>query len=173
MPENEVELICPLGRECYTLRKTDKESDIIGEDQIEKICKWYVVNIPTAHLKAPLDFRQGNCIMIKLLKSKRSYSEGSLLFFDQQFEKLNQADQIRDYVIKNYIEPARKKGLKEVTIIAGDVAREVTGGTNIPNVNNVLRGKKLLTMCNIRLIKKQGPYESTTTSYTYNIEIGI
>ena len=85
----------------------------------------------------------------------------------------HQADEIREWVKDNIIEPARHRGLKEVTINAGDIAREVTGGKNIPNINNVLRGKKLLEMCGIRLIQKEGPRESTTTNYTYNIELGI
>lgn len=83
--------------------------------------------------------------------------------------KMNQADEIREWVKRNCIEPARKKGLKQVTVRAGEVARQVTGGTNIPNVNSALRGKKLQEMCGIKLIKIGGTRGSTTATYTYEI----
>lgn len=84
-------------------------------------------------------------------------------------KKMSQADEIREWVKRNYIEPAHKDGLRQVTINAGEVARQVTGGTNIPNVNNALRGKKLQEMCRIQLIKVEGTSESTTATYIYKI----
>jgi len=84
-------------------------------------------------------------------------------------KKMSQADKIRKWVKINLIDPARKKGLKQVKVNAGEVARQVTGGTNIPNVNNALRGKKLQEMCDIRVTKIEGTPGSTTATYTYEI----
>lgn len=80
--------------------------------------------------------------------------------------KMNQADEIRKYVKEFFIEPARKKGLKEITIKAGDVDRGMRLG-RVANVNSVLGGKQLQEMCEIKLIKKNGNTKSTTGTYTY------
>lgn len=82
--------------------------------------------------------------------------------------KMKQADKIRDFVCKNYIEPARKKGVKQITVQAGEVDRKMRLG-RVPNVNNALSGKKLQEMCEIRLIGTGGTSGSTTATYTYEI----
>jgi len=82
--------------------------------------------------------------------------------------KMKQADKIRDFVCKNYIEPARKKGVKQITVQAGEVDRKMSLG-RVPNVNNALVGKKLQEMCEIRLIGTGGTSGSTTATYTYEI----
>ena len=82
--------------------------------------------------------------------------------------KMTQADKIREFVKKNYIEPARKEGKKQITIKAGDVDRKMKLN-RVPNVNNVLGGKKLQEECNIKLIAKGGTPGSTTATYTYKI----
>ncbi len=83
--------------------------------------------------------------------------------------KMSQADEIRGFVKKDCIDPAREKGLRRVTVRAGEVARQVTSGTNIPNVNNALRGQKFLEMAGVKLIETGGTPGSSTATYTYEI----
>jgi len=82
--------------------------------------------------------------------------------------KMKQADKIREFVYGNYIEPARKKGLKQITVRAGEIDRKMRLG-RVPNVNSVLSGSKLQEMCGIRLIGTEGTSGSTTATYTYEI----
>ncbi len=87
---------------------------------------------------------------------------------------MSQADKIRVFIKKNYIDPAREKGKDEITIKAGEVNnRMVNKGllptSRVPNVNNALGGKKLEKRCNINLKNREGPPQSTTTEYTYEI----
>lgn len=80
-----------------------------------------------------------------------------------------QVDRIRMFVKMYYIEPARRNRQSTITIRAGDVAKKMRLFRRDPNINNALRGRKLQEMCNIRFIERNGPYESTTTTYTYEI----
>jgi hypothetical protein len=82
--------------------------------------------------------------------------------------KMKQADKIRDFVCRNYIDPARKTGVKQITVQAGEIDRKMRLG-RVPNVNNALSGKKLQEMCEIRLIGTGGSSGSTTATYTYEI----
>ncbi len=82
---------------------------------------------------------------------------------------MSQADSIREFVCKNYIQPARDRGEKEITIIAGDVARRLKLYHRIPNICNVLGGRKLQAMCGVRLLERSGPHQSTTTKFIYQI----
>lgn len=82
---------------------------------------------------------------------------------------MSQADFIREFVYKNYIQPAQGKGERMITIRAGDVARRLGLYHRIPNICDVLGGKKLQVMCGIRLLERSGPPQSTTTKFTYQI----
>ena len=79
---------------------------------------------------------------------------------------MSQADEIRKHILEKYIEPARKRGLTQIIIKAGDIDNEMKLGS-APNVNNVLGGKELQRMCAIKLIKKSGSVASATGKYTY------
>lgn len=80
---------------------------------------------------------------------------------------MRQVDEIREYVKRNYIEPARNKGEEKITINAGEVDIRMRLG-RVPNVNNALI-RKLEELCKVRLIKTEGNLQSTTGTYTYEI----
>jgi len=82
--------------------------------------------------------------------------------------KMSRADQIRDFVQKHYIEPARQREEKTITIRAGDIDKRMRLG-RIPNMNQVLGGMKLQDICRVKLIDIRGPYQSTTTEYAFEI----
>ena len=81
---------------------------------------------------------------------------------------MSRADQIRDFVQKHYIEPARQREEKTITIRAGDIDKRMRLG-RIPNMNQVLGGMKLQDICRVKLIDIRGPYQSTTTEYAFEI----
>lgn len=83
-------------------------------------------------------------------------------------EKMSQADEIRDFVQRDYIEPARREGKSQITIRAGDVDRKMRLG-RVPNVNQVLGGMIIKRLCGVRLLSKKGTHQSTTMTYTYEI----
>ena len=62
------------------------------------------------------------------------------------------AEEIRTYVQNQYIEPARNRGQKEVTIRAGDIHDEMGLSALQPLVCDTLRGRKLERQCNMKLI---------------------
>jgi len=64
------------------------------------------------------------------------------------------ADEIRWFVCENYIAPARKRGLRTVRIVSGDVHSRMGLLNRMPAVCSALRSKKLQEMCGVRLIEE-------------------
>jgi cytoplasmic iron level regulating protein YaaA (DUF328/UPF0246 family) len=85
--------------------------------------------------------------------------------------RMSQANEIRDFVQKHYIEPARRRGERTIVIRAGDLDKKMRLG-RVPNVNQVLSGMILQNICGVMLINRKGPYQSTTTQYTFEILYG-
>ena len=78
------------------------------------------------------------------------------------------AQKIRDYVQENYMEPARKRGVDDATIRAGDVHDGMGLHNSQPLVCDTLRGKKIQRQCNIKLIKERRG-ENVTQKHAPNI----
>jgi 5-methylcytosine-specific restriction enzyme B len=55
---------------------------------------------------------------------------------------MTQADQIRRFILDNYIQPARMAGTDVVTVRAGDVHRDMGLSNAMPSVCQALDGKK-------------------------------
>ena len=87
---------------------------------------------------------------------------------------LSIAQKIREHVQKYYFEPARKGGLKKITIRAGDVRIEM-GLKNLQrDICQTLRGTKLGEQCNVQLINERrgsNVHQSDAANiwYTYKI----
>ena len=79
----------------------------------------------------------------------------------------SQADRIREYVLRQYVEPWRRTGKVRLCIRAGDVQREMGLSGAAPNVCNVLRGRKFLELANVKLVHHTEPCPSTTTHFHY------
>ena len=80
-----------------------------------------------------------------------------------------QADAIRQHIIRWYILPSRKRKVPEITIRAGTVHVEMGLDQRIPNVCQVLGGRKLQKEAGIRLIRKAGPNASSTSIFTFRL----
>ena len=81
------------------------------------------------------------------------------------------SESIREYVRKNYLEPARKKGEKRVRVVAGEVHKALGLRNRIPLVCNALRSKDLLATARVRILSDDGPPsgQSSTVALTYEI----
>jgi hypothetical protein len=81
----------------------------------------------------------------------------------------NNADEIRQFVLDNYIIPARLRNERNVTIRAGDIHSDMNLHWRYPNVCQVLRGNIFLTMANLEKISETGPKFGGNTYFTYNL----
>ena len=85
---------------------------------------------------------------------------------------MSQADLIRAHAQKRYVEAARRKRQKTVTIVAGEVGRDLGLSGRMPNICQVLQGRKFLEMAGVRLLKIEGPDIGASTRFHYEIEDG-
>ena len=85
---------------------------------------------------------------------------------------MSQADLIRAHALKHYIEVARRKHQKTLTIVAGEVGRDLGLSSRMRNICQALKGRQFLEMAGVRLLKIEGPEASTTTCFHYEIEDG-
>ena len=86
-------------------------------------------------------------------------------------EKVTHAKRVRDYALREYIEPARQRGETTVTVVAGDVQRGVQLSNRVPLVCQALRSHKFLDENGLILEKWEGPRSgmSTTVIFTYRL----
>lgn len=82
-------------------------------------------------------------------------------------ETETQADAIRQYALANRVMPWRESDGDVLTIRAGDLEREMGLQNVTPNVCNALEGRKFLALANLELVRRDGPHQSTTTTYHY------
>ena len=83
---------------------------------------------------------------------------------------MSQADLIRAHALKCYVEVARRARQKRVTIVAGEVGRDLGLSGRMPNICQVLQGRKFLEMARVRLLNIQGPEVGASTRFHYEIE---
>ncbi len=78
-------------------------------------------------------------------------------------------DLIRDLAVRRFIEPARQRGDQQVSIVAGDLVRELKLENRTPSVCHVLVSEAFQRENGLVLQGKEGPPSglSTTMKYTY------
>jgi hypothetical protein len=84
---------------------------------------------------------------------------------------MSQADQIRDYVRRTYIEPARERREDPARIVAGDVAKALHLQRNLPNICRALGGKKFQTENGVTLIERRSPLSGQSEKATFVFHI--
>lgn len=72
-------------------------------------------------------------------------------------QKERYTDKVRDFAHDKYVEQARKRGEKVVSIVSGDVYRALGVLNVVPSVCNALRSKKFLVENNLILESVEGP----------------
>ncbi len=81
------------------------------------------------------------------------------------------ADEIRSFVRREYLEPARRQSLKHVRIVAGDVHRSLKLKNRVPNVCNALTSKSFLRDNNLVIEEESGPPSGMGTRMTYTYRL--
>jgi 5-methylcytosine-specific restriction protein B len=79
------------------------------------------------------------------------------------------ADEIRHYVLRTYIEPARLRGDKVVKIRAGDVNDRMGLVSRQPAVAGALGADKFQDFARVRLISREGPHQGANLVFTFEI----
>jgi len=79
------------------------------------------------------------------------------------------ADRIRQFVNKKYIEPARATGQSEVSIRAGDVHRDMGLRNRMPAVCSALDAKKFEKRYMVKLKERFGPPQSSSVVWIFSI----
>lgn len=80
-----------------------------------------------------------------------------------------QADDIRDFCLKKYINKAREKNKKIVEIRAGDIDVQMNLNGRCPNVCSALQSKKFLKLANVSILKIEGPNPGANCLITFSI----
>lgn len=83
-----------------------------------------------------------------------------------------QADEIRDYVLENYITPARERGDISVTVVVGPLNHEMGLRMAWPNICQALDGQKFQDLADVPPPVTEGPKKSTTRKYTFILTEG-
>ena len=79
----------------------------------------------------------------------------------------SKADEIRAYVLERYVRPWRGSDKKRLAIRAGDVVRGMGLHNATPNVCSSLASRKFQRDAGIVLVHREGPHQSTTTTFHY------
>jgi hypothetical protein len=88
---------------------------------------------------------------------------------------ISDSDLVRQHASEAYLDAARRRGDKTVTINVGKVHRALALNNRVPLVCAALGSKKFLTENHLRLISKTGPPsgQSTTVTFTYEFDEAV
>ena len=78
-----------------------------------------------------------------------------------------QADRIRQHVLERYIEPARRRGASNVTVVVGPLNNEMGLDMAWPNICQALEGRKFQELARVPPPVAEGPRQSTTRKLTF------
>lgn len=79
------------------------------------------------------------------------------------------ADQIRQFVLKTYIRPARLRGQRTVKIRAGDVNDAMGLRSRQPAVAGALGAIKFQEFAKVRLLTREGPHQGANLVFTFEL----
>lgn len=79
----------------------------------------------------------------------------------------SQADMIRAFALKHYVQEARLAGASDFTIRAGDLHREMGLSNAVPAVCSALGSNKFALSGKVRIVERTGPKFSTTTCFHF------
>jgi hypothetical protein len=83
---------------------------------------------------------------------------------------MKQADAIREFANTTYIEPARRAGLKRVTIRAGDVHSQMGLRDRMPAVAGGLGATTFATAYRLKCVDRTGPHNGADLTLTFEIQ---
>lgn len=85
---------------------------------------------------------------------------------------MSQADLIRAYAKEQYVDVARRASQETLTIVAGEVGRDMGLSNRMPNICSALRSRKFLELAGVRLLGQEGPLAGPSARFRYAIGAG-
>ena len=82
---------------------------------------------------------------------------------------MSQADKIRAYANKAFIEPAKRVARSEVVIVAGDVHKDLRFRNRMPAVCSALDAKRFQDDYKVVLVRRTGPHYGSTATWVFTI----
>lgn len=82
---------------------------------------------------------------------------------------MRQADRIRESGLDKYIEPARSRGDRYVTIRTGDVGKAMGLLGKMPAVSSALKARKFERLANVELVEAKGPAQGSNLYLTFRL----
>ena len=79
------------------------------------------------------------------------------------------ADDVREYCKKTYVDPARQKRQKIITIRSGDVHTDLNYRNRYPLVCSALGSNRFEKMCDLRRISVEGLLNGVSTLFTFEL----
>lgn len=79
------------------------------------------------------------------------------------------ADDVRLYCKQTYIDPARGRGDKRVTIRSGDVHSALNYHNRYPLVCSAIGSNLFEKLCNVKRISVEGPLNGVSTLFTFEL----
>ena len=77
---------------------------------------------------------------------------------------------VREYCKTTYVEPARQKKQKTITIRSGDVHSDLNYKNRYPWVCSALGSNRFEEMCDLRRMSVEGPLNGVSTLFTFELK---
>ena len=78
-----------------------------------------------------------------------------------------QADRIREFAFDQYVAPARRDGLNEITIRAGDAHQSMGLANALPAVCSAIGGNRFAQVANVTLAERTGPANGSNVYFRF------
>jgi 5-methylcytosine-specific restriction protein B len=79
------------------------------------------------------------------------------------------AEKIREFVFKEYIDPARKQGMHIIIIRAGDIHKKMKLSSRMSAVCGAIGTIKFQNKYYVQQIKREGPTQGANATFTFKI----
>ncbi len=79
------------------------------------------------------------------------------------------ADEVREFVFKNYVEPTRNRGGQTVDVRAGDVHDRMRLKNRMPAVCGAIGTIKFEERYGVRLVNRDGPTNGSDVVFTFRM----
>lgn len=79
------------------------------------------------------------------------------------------ANEVREYVLKEFIEPARRQGVKTVSFTSSDVHKGMSLVRRYPLVCSSIDADRFLDYARVILVKREGPKQSSTARWIFDV----
>jgi hypothetical protein len=83
--------------------------------------------------------------------------------------KMSFADDVRQYCKDTYVDPARGRGEKIVTIRSGDVHNALKYKNRYPLVCSAIGSNLFEELCSVKRISVEGPLNGVSTLFTFQL----